>query len=753
MSKPIESLASGAGADAIAFREAVRVIVMDIIDDHFASASAGAASAGKVAVLDGLGRLHPTLLAPDGYQRANRVVVSLGADLGNLGNFSGTTLDSAVQIHAGPVTTDAQRCGTQLLVWGNHSKGSIDYVGKSRGAAVGEFSSCLTGDTIYRKFVQASGTGGSFGHVGIEGWVVDATPTNGGEVAGRYYITTDTGLHISEADPARPDYYGLKQALVINRKQQVCLPGILSIPSAAGTSFGGILHIGKCGPNAGEANLFFDLTGAVLATVPVAGTFEVDALGRYWATNVAAQRRRLLTTADQRGRHALPQRLLNRRVMASPPTVTYNAANPMGSSRFVQAADGTVVTSYFNYRKGTVPIAANALVYDKGASVGLIAGVASNTSHTAGVGVVYDGATFCWNIQNNGQKIWIKVDGEYVSMTPTTLSTDQAIGWLEIAFGSAKMREIELIVAGVGSQLRLSGATIEEAATMAPVAGRGPKIFVLGDSIVETTGPTLGINAYPVVLGDALGCDNVTASAIGGTGLLATAGGTKLTYRGRVLTDVIAYKPDIVIISGSPNDSTRTTAEVSAELQLLIADIRAELPDCKVIATSMMLGAGTGFNAPSIYLAAEGLEQGAEAAGVPFINLLEQDIPAASVTTGALSRAAAANDTRLYTVTKQAKGTTIKFANGTRARVVLGTASGTGDFICDVDKCYGALPSGSTFTVCGNSIWSGNGRVGATNGSGNCDRVVSADGIHPSDDGAIMIGTGIAYGLAQVLSE
>lgn len=290
MSKPIESLASGVGADATAFREAIRVMVVDIIDDLFVASSPGAASAGKVAVLDGSGRLAPTLLAPDGFQRVNRIVASLGLDLGNLGDFSGTAFNSALQIHS----TDQVCTGLQTIIWGNHTKPALDYIGKSRGA-VGEFSALVLGDAIYRKWIQGAGIGGSFGHVGFDNWYVDATPTNAGELAGRYEVATGSGLHVSEADPGRPTYYGLKKALIINSRQQMFVPGVQTIPGGPGTLFPAIVNVGKCGPNAGEANLFFDLTGAVLMTAPVAGAYEVDAAGRHYITDANAKRDRLLT--------------------------------------------------------------------------------------------------------------------------------------------------------------------------------------------------------------------------------------------------------------------------------------------------------------------------------------------------------------------------------------------------------------------------------------------------------------------------
>lgn len=454
----------------------------------------------------------------------------------------------------------------------------------------------------------------------------------------------------------------------------------------------------------------------------------------------------------------MPNKFLTRRVMSSPPTITYTGAttHTMGSYTQIQACDGTTPSSTFNYRRMSKVIASGGVVYDRGCTNGLVPG-ASTSSHMSAFAFSYDAATLELQFINQSQKLWFKVDGEYVSLTPTTMISDGALGIIYIDFGSAKMREIEVILVGVGQILRFVGAFIEPTASIAPVAPRGPKTFVIGDSFGEGTGATSPINCYTAVLADTLGWDDVVTSSTGGAGLLATNSGTKLKYRDRVAADVLAFSPEIIIIQGSINDGggSFTAAAITSELASLISEIQAALPLCKIIVTSMMAAAGGGFASPTFYRSAEALKTAADAAGVSFVNLLEQDLPDA-VTGGTITRVAAASATRIYTSVRMKNNTSLKFTTGTNAgthyRVTLGTASGSGDFICDGDRCYSGAAIGDAFVVVGNSHWSGNGKVGATTGNGNCDRVVSSDGTHPSDDGHIMIGTALAYGVAKSLA-
>lgn len=251
-----------------------------------AETSAGVDDAGKVPILDATdGRIDRTLLAPDGYQRQKVIILSDTGNVGNLGNWSGSGLDSFFQIHG----TSQTSTGIQVIVWGNHAKGVQNYFGKSRGSTYDAFSSTAAGDRVKVDYIQAAGVGASFGHVGTETWTVDATPTNTGELAGRWAVTTGTGNHNTE----NPTYYGLRTAILANKFQQIYFPGQLTavadIPAAA-ADFGAHVRIGIGGTGAGQAAIRFDLTSAALMTTAVAGCYEVDSSGIHYITDVNAKR-------------------------------------------------------------------------------------------------------------------------------------------------------------------------------------------------------------------------------------------------------------------------------------------------------------------------------------------------------------------------------------------------------------------------------------------------------------------------------
>ena len=74
----------------------------------------------------------------------------------------------------------------------------------------------------------------------------------------------------------------------------------------------------------------------------------------------------------------------------------------------------------------------------------------------------------------------------------------------------------------------------------------GPRCIVLGDSFTEGTGAASGATAFPAVFGKATGFEDIWASGSGGTGYISNASGsglTRYTFRQRIASDVIAYKP------------------------------------------------------------------------------------------------------------------------------------------------------------------------------------------------------------------
>lgn len=238
---------------------------------------------GEAYYLDGITPTR-TGIGPSGYQRADHIILSTGAIVGDLGNFYGTTLNSYLQVHS----TDDTMTGIQVSKWGNDAKSVQNLYSKSRGSDIGQFAPLQVGDRVFTDSIQGSGTGNQFGHVGVIRWLVDKTPTNAGELGGRWRLQTGTGYHISE----NPTYYGLRTAIDINCLQQVVLPGPLDTAPTAGTASDAILTIGKGGSAPGEAPIKLTTSGVSLQTTPVPGVIETDGTDLYW-TNSSGTRKKV----------------------------------------------------------------------------------------------------------------------------------------------------------------------------------------------------------------------------------------------------------------------------------------------------------------------------------------------------------------------------------------------------------------------------------------------------------------------------
>lgn len=237
---------------------------------------------GEVYYLDGETPTR-TGIGPTGYQRGDHLVLSAGAAVGNLGDLGGTAFNSYFQIHS----TSQTETGIQLTKWGNDTKGIQNWYGKIRGTGINDYDPLVLGDRVVTDNIQGSGIGAQTGHIGNVRWVVDKTPTNLGELGGRWSISTGTGFHSTE-DPV---YYGVHEAIIANCQQEVYFPGrgtaLVDIP-AAGTYWNAVVRIGI--GTTGQAAMLFDLTGAALTTTPIPGALEVDSTGTLYMTNSAGTR-------------------------------------------------------------------------------------------------------------------------------------------------------------------------------------------------------------------------------------------------------------------------------------------------------------------------------------------------------------------------------------------------------------------------------------------------------------------------------
>lgn len=438
-------------------------------------------------------------------------------------------------------------------------------------------------------------------------------------------------------------------------------------------------------------------------------------------------------------------------VMAGPPTVTsgttqtlarrWYAANGSASYRLASSPRGGFFTP-----TRTQPVA-NGIALTPGTT--LTPGTGGQTATgMMQVSFLHDGSDIELNIYSTNGML-IRVDGEYVSLTPTTVAATST--FIKLAFGSRKLRRIDVI----GTQLNFMGVATGWTDGLYPAPVRGPRVICLGDSFTQSD-----VQGWHSWLSDCTGWDDVWAAGVGGTGYLATAGGAAKKFRDRVASDVIAYAPDIVLVMGSLNDSASTPSALTAEATALVAQIRDALPSCLVIG---------GYNASGGVekLTAQGLDamdatrDGFIAGGGVWLNPIEMPVTfdgAVPATTVAFATAAGrpgcgANPATITPASQGITGQTtispatnaLPFAGGvveigtgaTRERIHVTTFAQTSGVIAygfDGTARY-AHAVGEPMVMKGPSFLTGQGKAGTPTGFGNADLFISADGVHPTPEG------------------
>ena len=152
-----------------------------------------------------------------------------------------------------------------------------------------------------------------------------------------------------------------------------------------------------------------------------------------------------------------------------------------------------------------------------------------------------------------------------------------------------------------------------------------PMAIFLGDSFTEGAGGTR-YGGYVSTAGKVAGLDALP-SGVGATGIVNDYGGRggRVKFRDRLYWNVIALKPDVVVIAGGVNDAplvangTVTPSQYRSEYDALIQEIKRSLPEAKIVVLGPFCP-GT----PSSYTGMTQIRdlnrEAAQAAGVPFID-------------------------------------------------------------------------------------------------------------------------------------
>lgn len=367
-----------------------------------------------------------------------------------------------------------------------------------------------------------------------------------------------------------------------------------------------------------------------------------------------------------------------------------------------------------------------------------------------------DDSSFEVQTQSNGNRYYVKVDGEYVPdavAAPATLyhTATAASQWRKFDFGTRRLRRIDIIGGGGGADvLSFGGVAISAAGAIYPAPIRGPRVICVGDSFTANT-----LHSWTHWFAEAMGWDDVWAAGVGGTGFLASAGGASRRFRDRLTSDLVPFAPDIVLVLGGYNDMSMAAAALQTEASIYAAELRAALPDALVIGGCNAAKGPESISAVSL-AARDGIRDGFRAGGGVWLDITEQPLGGTGAATTLLTAVSAGRAGNTGTVSAASGstgipcvgvadapasqvglriGSTVDIGTGaTRERkVVTGIAFASGKPVYAFDGAFQyAHAAGEPVVEVGASYISGRGHVGATTGWGTADLWCGSDSIHPS---------------------
>ncbi|MXO55876.1 hypothetical protein GRI36_03170 [Altererythrobacter gangjinensis] len=365
----------------------------------------------------------------------------------------------------------------------------------------------------------------------------------------------------------------------------------------------------------------------------------------------------------------------------------------------------------------------------------------------------HEGASLELHFQNNDRGYLLKIDGEYVSLTPRI---DAGQTYSRIDLGTRKLRRFDLITykaafAGVWT-------AVSDTIYAAPV--RGPRTICIGDSFTEADAA-----GWTNWFAESLGWDDVWTSAVGGTGYVNNGNGLALNWQERLAPDVIAYRPEVVFLHGSVNDLAQTPATMYAAVKSLISQLRSALPDA-VIAGGMNTPFGVEYWVANNLLVYDAAKQGFLDGGGAWMSTLElpHEFSGDSVGNDASLMDAVAqgrpgnggapnilagqsgfrvNTSSATPATNLRIGSTVEIGSGaTRERVAI-TVTGLsgGRIIYGFDGMFKyAHAAGEPVREVAPSYLTGQGSQLSPSAWGNSNLYVGSDGYHPSAAGNLALG-------------
>lgn len=444
-------------------------------------------------------------------------------------------------------------------------------------------------------------------------------------------------------------------------------------------------------------------------------------------------------------------------VMASPPAFTSGTAATLTGQKFQASYQQTgsyvaIDRQRFTYYRA--PRVESYFAYAVARYHHIAAGDAGLRG-TMAVGFFHTGQNLEFMVPGNaiggtggGSNFLVKVDDEYVSLTPTTPPNDGILRYYKLAFASRARRRIDII-----GLTYFAGVWTDAADSIDPAPVRGPRVLVIGDSISGGSAGSFGsADNWPAHLSDLLGWDDVIPSAQGGTGYL-TAGSYAYTPRQRFQMDVVPYAPDIVIFACGRNDTAQAAAAVEAEVAALLAECASSLPGAVRIVTSPLLCRGPQTWTSAFDTTRNAIAAAAAANGAYFIDVMNRPfVNDRSGVSTSLAAAVAAGASTFSVPFNTSSDVVLPVPCTVRIDSEIVYARSAVNATYTIDGTFDfAHSSGAVVTQLGDPLFTGGGTNAAPSGFGNSDEFTYSDGIHPTSAGMRALGGEIGTQILALL--
>jgi len=183
-------------------------------------------------------------------------------------------------------------------------------------------------------------------------------------------------------------------------------------------------------------------------------------------------------------------------------------------------------------------------------------------------------------LATGGIRLW--VDGQLCATAPLVTHNSGASrsqNWVTVEFSASSVRRIRI---EFPSSL-FGGLNYESTAAVTPIVGRPRRVAVFGDSRAAGTSDLAIHDAIYSRLGYELGWETARLGH-GRSGYIQTGSRSGLPYTAADrLAELVAYKPDYIVIIGSLNDDAQSASAVGSAAEALYASIATQIPAARLI--------------------------------------------------------------------------------------------------------------------------------------------------------------------------